>query len=770
MNRAFALLLLASCTTPVNREPTAQAPPTTAKLEPESGAKPTPTPPPSTWAAVLPADAGTRETAKVANLARVPGLTTKHRDALRRDGFFVAAQATPVAKPKNAQSARDTRRAKHLFQVYERNDYVRFPSYVTVDLSIDLTHQYFDVVLRKIEQEHLAPMLTTAMRGFMARALVLRDGSKTPEAKKAAHAAAAYWAVALRLLELPAKGDLPETALVRAPWYDNPQVRAEMEEEMGKPAPPPPPPLTKLHPSLRREVDAAVAAVMAAKDRREFRAWGQKLDLTLARPRSHYAASGLLQRYFRAMTLLGMSRFTVTGDAARPEFLVALSMSIEGAPKARKAYDSVLSLTNFVVGDPPTAGLAEAGAAVRKTLGTATLDAALEPSALARVTAAWGAFTAHPVLDDGPVIQPIGQRVFADTAAMAKLLPVVAELPPDREALVARAMGAAGSAAVMGSDVARTIVLDKAGSEAAVLKTGIDAGRSLLEAMHSRDDAYHATLRALTGLLHTDPLMFESKAHQLRMLQTYAGGWALLRHDTLLYAYQMGAECDAEELTAPYGWIEPYPEVYGELRKMALGFERRLVAAGISVEAKDPAGFDSDFDIKHKTAALVKFLDKMIAWSNKELAGETFTEEERTAVAMVGGEAEWVVLTLADAYELGAGNDDMAVVADVFTFRGQALEVGVAHPELIYAVIPGPDGWLLARGAVLGYREFFVPSASRMTDEQWRARVGASKDFEAGTRPPWLAAIEQDPVGVVELPSDGKSQTRCGYYGGAFAL
>jgi len=137
---------------------------------------------------------------------------------------------------------------------------------------------------------------------------------------------------------------------------------------------------------------------------------------------------------------------------------------------------------------------------------------------------------------------------------------------------------------------------------------------------------------------------------------------------------------------------------------------------------------------------------------------------------MVGGFVEHAVLILADAYELGDGNDDMAVTADVFTWRDSALQVGVAHPDLVYAVIPTPEGWALARGAVMAYRETWVPSSGRLTDEAWRARVARSKDGVASLRPAWLDPVVMDSVGVVTLPAQTDPQIRCGYNGGAFEL
>ena len=98
------------------------------------------------------------------------------------------------------------------------------------------------------------------------------------------------------------------------------------------------------------------------------------------------------------------------------------------------------------------------------------------------------------------------------------------------------------------------------------------------------------------------------------------------------------------------------------------------------------------------------------------------------------------------------------------------LEVGVAHPELVYALVPTPEGWVIARGAVLGYRELFVPKTDRLTDEAWRARLAKSSDHAWSDRPAWLGSISAPAVDVIELPEGMPAQSRCEYYGGSFAL
>jgi hypothetical protein len=761
---AIACLIALSC----QRAPVAET--TERPVEAPVAVAPAPAdagrPVPAGLRKILPDEAGPPTLAAIGNLDRLPSLSERHRRLLANNGFFIAPQSSPAPGQTPAQ-ARTSRRAKHLFQVYERNDYIRFPSYVTADLAIDLTHQYFDVVLRRTEREHLAPRLRVALQGFVREAEALRAAARDPIARAAARDAAVYWGTALQLLERPAAGDVSDVPVVRSPWEDDP----EMAEETA-PVPVAAPPATVLPKSIAKEVARRVALVHAAADKQRFEDWGIELDLTQTKPRGHYTGSGVMQRYFRAMSVLGMTSLSIDGEDARPDFLSAVTLSYEADAKARAAYEQVLDITSFVVGKPPTRGLAEAATA--RAAHATTLAEAVEPGRRAKIVAAWEAFPAHPVVGEGPVVQPFGQRVFGDTLAMSAMLPLMRELPLEQAPLVARSMGAAGAAAVLGSDVAKAIVVAGDAQLGPRLGAAIDTGRGKLGESLRADDAYHRTLRSLDSLRTVDPAYFAADAYELRMLQTFAGGWSMLRHDTLLYAYQMGAECDAEDQLAPYSYVEPATETYAGLRTMIAGFSAKLVAAGIEDAAPsddDSQSWDTPFQTTAaKTKALDEFLQQLQKWVDKQERGERLTEDERTELATIGGFAEHVLLTLADAYELGDGNDDMAIIADVFTFRGQALEVGVGHPELIYAVIPTPDGWRVARGAVLGYREFFVAAAQRMTDETWRARLAASKDFEVGARPEWLAPISAEPVGVVELAKDEAAQERCGYYGGVYAL
>lgn len=335
-----------------------------------------------------------------------------------------------------------------------------------------------------------------------------------------------------------------------------------------------------------------------------------------------------------------------------------------------------------------------------------------------------------------------------------------------------RAPGALGSAALLGSDLAKSLIVRPGpGFAHPALGRAIDQGRghiAKLPATRWHQDAYHGTLHALRALLpvppDSAPRLIKTPAWRRRALQAFAGGWAELRHDTILYGEQSGAECDAPDPPAPPAWVEPVPEVYDRLAKMVGALDKRLRAAGVAVKARPAGGNPYARPLSAKTKQAVKLLTFLRNVARAERKGLALTPKQRKRITLIGGEVEWLLISLANTDLLARRDQDMAVVADVFTWRsmGKAVEVAVAHPDLIYAIIPGPTGPVLARGAVMSYREFLQPVTDRLTDEKWRKRLAAGK---APARPAWVEPLYAEPVPYLKV--DGRGVSRCGPSSGA---
>ena len=206
------------------------------------------------------------------------------------------------------------------------------------------------------------------------------------------------------------------------------------------------------------------------------------------------------------------------------------------------------------------------------------------------------------------------------------------------------------------------------------------------------------------------------------------------------------------------------PAVYARLATMVQTLDKRLRAAGNPLAVGRSAGRPYARPLAEKTKNLMRLLHFLRDVSVQELRGKALSAAQRKRITLVGGEVEWLLISLANTELLARRDQDMAVVADVFTWRsaGQAVEVGVGHPELMYAIIPGPKGPVLARGAVMSYRAFLQPVAKRLTDEAWRKRLAAGRGPK---RPAWLAPIYAGPVPVIKVK--GRGVTRCGPSSGA---
>jgi len=138
----------------------------------------TPTPPDANADALV-------DLAKVVNLDRFPGLTEEHRRRLAEDGFFVV--------PSTALAP---------FQLYERNERLGLPSYVTPELVVDAYRAVLASVERDVELSFAAPALHRALAGLVQRGIELRRfslGDRRDDIE-ALDRAIAVFAVAARLL------------------------------------------------------------------------------------------------------------------------------------------------------------------------------------------------------------------------------------------------------------------------------------------------------------------------------------------------------------------------------------------------------------------------------------------------------------------------------------------------------------------------------------------------------------------------------------------
>jgi len=231
------------------------------------------------------------------------------------------------------------------------------------------------------------------------------------------------------------------------------------------------------------------------------------------------------------------------------------------------------------------------------------------------------------------------------------------------------------------------------------------------------------------------PKFMQNTAWMDKELQTTLASWAELRHDTILYAKQSytgmakGAAPLMPKLT--YGYVEPYPEVYGRIEEMIYDLRDNLDTLEIAPEG-----------VLEKLNAFEGLLANLKMISEKELAQKPLTEEEYRLIWNIGVTLSSLKSFPPEIMEKIASSTDEKIdmVADVHTDPNtkQVLEEGVGSPFNIWVIIQDGKGKRLCRGAVFSYYEFKQPMSDRLTDEKWQKM---RREKRLPPQPVWTASF-----------------------------
>jgi hypothetical protein len=212
------------------------------------------------------------------------------------------------------------------------------------------------------------------------------------------------------------------------------------------------------------------------------------------------------------------------------------------------------------------------------------------------------------------------------------------------------------------------------------------------------------------------PYFMQSSAWVDKDLQAWLGSWTELRHDTILYAkqsYTVYAESAPPAPEPARGYVEPQPEVYARLAALTAQMQAGLGDRGLLN--------DEMTDRLTQMERLLLFLKTI---SEKELRGESLTEEEYAVIRFIGYTLEDLT-TFSEEIEgeiTSEADERMALIADVHTDSNtnKVLEEGVGDAFPIYVVVMVEGEQVVATGGVFSYYEFKQPMNDRLTDEAWQ--------------------------------------------------
>ncbi len=580
--------------------------------------------------------------------------------------------------------------SNEFFEIYESNRYNQFPNFVTVDSLLHTYHLYFAYLMRQTETEYLAgtlQKLSASMLEKTSRQYSELFGTEWEDA-------------ALRNLEFFYIGALLQDSSVSAP------IEQQEFNDVAK-----------------SEYDK----IMSASDIDNCALTGLFEDYTQYKPRGYYEGNEQLENYFRSMMWYGRIPFALDNDSALKSS-VLMCQAISEDPGA---WNSIYAITSFFAGASDDPGYED--------MKTVISDAYGEVSSLQAMAADTASFdklkelvkdlklpmiNSIPVAEgDDPVIPSyrfMGQRFTIDSAIMQRLVySYVKENPSGDRRYLPDALDVA---AALGSETALQILTDKGDTEFENYADNLILSKEHFN--NSDPKLWNASLYA--GWLNVLRPLFEKKGEGYpsymtndewvkKNLETFAGSYAELKHDTILYIKQQMAEMGGgeDEVRDDRGYVDPQLLVYNRFINLSQKTSDGLEAFGMLGATQ-----------KEDLSRLTEIAKTLLSISEKELKNEALTDDDYEFIRSYGGSIEhfWREVNRdEEGNEPYNGYDcPCPVIADIATDpNGSVLEVGSGKADSVYVVFPIDGELHIAKGACYTFYQFEQPITDRLTDSEW---------------------------------------------------
>lgn len=584
---------------------------------------------------------------------------------------------------------------REFFETYEFNSYSQTPNFVTVDSLMHTYHIYFAHLLKTTEKTYLSDTIKTISKNMFDESVKMCDEYAGTSFEDAAKRNVAYFAVACDLI-----GEQ-----VDVPDYASALVVDETEK------------------------------IMAANGISPSEIVGVEEDYSQYKPRGYYDEDEQLKKYFRTMMWYGRMTFP-SREEDMTKSAMLMSMALDKC--AAKEWEAVYAVTSFFAGASDDLGYCEYQPLAKACFGE-------NPSAkeVAENEDAWNEFYEAVKKMPAPQIQSIpvwefeeenvipgfrfmGQRFTIDGAIMQNLIYRSIEENQDGERR--NLPDVLDVPAALGSDVAKDMALEAGANKFPDYGEKLDKVRESFD--NSDDNLWYASL--YSQWLHTlrplltqkgegFPSFMQSVEWAKKTIETFAGSYTELKHDTVLYAKQPMAEMGGgyEEDIDDRGYVEPEPLVFSRFASLAQQTSDGL--AGYGMISKD--------DIQN-LGLLKELAQNLLVIAQKELTNELPTDEEFELIRNYGGSIEhfWFEVMKADSGKEYVSSEEFpaALVVDVATDpNGLVLEAGCGNPREISVIVPVDGKLRIATGSVYNFYEFEWPLSDRLTDNKWRTMCGA---------------------------------------------
>lgn len=582
------------------------------------------------------------------------------------------------------------------YQLYESNRYARVPNYVTVDSLMHTYHLYFSMLLNRTEKNYLADDLLTLSRAMLAASVEQYGQLAGTQWEEAARRNVAFFAVA---------------AALQDPEQEIPADAAQLAEQ-------------------------ELALIYAAEAIAISPLTENEMDYSQFKPRGYYEGDETLERYFRAMMWYGQVNFAQDSDSLNRS---ALLMTLTMAATDLETWEEIYTVTAFFAGVSDDLGYYEYAEAISQAYGgyPSVEDLKNEEGAYTRFVELAAQLRA-PAINSVPVYEDeegdlgemnkgfrfMGQRFTLDAAIMQQLVyRAVEENSAGEKRLLPDTLDVP---AALGSDLALQLLEEQGDTDYSGYRENMTELRDFISGATEASwtsSLYSSWLYTLSPLLETKgegwPSYMTGAEWGKKALETFAGSFTELKHDTVLYSKQVMAEMGGgwDETIDDRGYVEPEPEVY----------QRFLLLAQQTADGLDGFGLIDSAD-KENLGRLEELARRLLVISNKELRNETLSDEEYDLIREYGGTLEhfWIeaLQDRAETDYLDPREYPACLVTDIATDpNGRVLQVATGMPAEIWVIVPVDGQLRLVNGMVYDFYQFEQPLTNRLTDSEWEQMV-----------------------------------------------
>lgn len=589
---------------------------------------------------------------------------------LEDDGFFI-----------------DYEKYQQPFSIYETNQYMGSNNFVTTDSIVHLYHIIYLGMMEDMEQNSLKQKLMALSKNCLDNALSDYKEAKGEE-KDLTLRNAALFLCALDLLEAKYDGEVPS------------EVRDLADKELD---------------NIKAEGNAVSNIT------------GNEIDYSQFKVRGNYTKNENLKKYFRVNMLYSQELVklenpdkTINLDAVKQAMLISRNMLKDEA--SFKLWQDIYKPISFLVENTEDTTPIDIYKSISKLTKDNSVEAILEKNVVNAV-ADDIANKEDPKIkpDSGKVFAFLPQRAVVDNTWLQNLVDTD---PKSKRPVVS----GVDLMALLGNSLAERLTLtnednlkwDKFKEKYEETKAMVDARTDKEE----KANIYRTWLWVLKAFNNEYgegyPDFMRSEKWQYKDLNTALASWAQLKHDTILYAKQFGAECGGDEPTDLRHYVEPNVNLYRRVKYLV----------GLTMDADEKYSLLND-EQKARLNDFDDMLEFLIKVSIEELKDETTSDEDNERLKVIGGEMENIFIAFnkdesGEEFEIPPVDRDTANVADIQRIgsnvvdkpEGSFLEVGSGRFSTIYVVYRLNGKYYLGSGSVMNYYEFY--SENRLDNNEFK--------------------------------------------------